>query len=230
LFVAFAEGLQDCFQKLAEESLINAEDFEDILRRRLKLFARALVKEFKEKIAREEVSFISQHARKTARSIRELYFSSAPAAPTTEKTKLAQAQAQDEARDVSDEEVNDDNDEEPVEPPRRFAELMEMLSKSSAMQAMCQSFQNLVYRRSDPWRPCREIWARELRYAMPAMLTETPISLTDSDYSNWKNRIQILLEDYTGTNWVWHPWAPPQRRLTNGKVLIQWKCVSNPPM
>jgi hypothetical protein len=73
---------------------------------------------------------------------------------------------------------------------------------------------------------CRVLWVQELRYAMPPILSYGTISTVTFDQLTVKDRVQCWLENYTGTEWIWHPWNPPRRRAPLGKDCIQWTCVS----
>jgi hypothetical protein len=88
------------------------------------------------------------------------------------------------------------------------------------------SADELKHRFAELWVQCRDLWAQELRYPIPVVLQDVTISIVTFDQITVKDRVQCWLEDYTATQWFWHPWSPPRKGLPlartayNGNALV----------
>jgi hypothetical protein len=246
--------LQLLFATASKKSVLDGDQFQNGLRRLLKIFASDLAAEAATPIHYEAVHFLSRSARQVSYAITNFYFESQQLdlkIQSPEPAKRALLSNWLENKDSGsnavengileeDEKILEQNrydeetesEDEPVDnEPASISALtgtVEFLFGSRAYEKLCCDLNRFVSRALIDWHAINAQWKTELNCVAPTALKTAglhQVQISKTEHSGRIDRIKIALETFTGEPWEWWPLQPPRHDLRQGRVRLTWTCV-----
>jgi hypothetical protein len=225
-FIANDEIMSPLFNAAAKSSGLSAGEFEAKIRISLKKFARELYSEAESETQREAIPFISRRAKSVAHDLVNVHYR--PSQGTQASTQAVEMRSGELASLDESSTDEDDKDETVVEDlPDVFSGIRQFLLQSAAFAKLRETVHRMLTGDQHSWDNFKRQWKAELRFELPhEVRMNRCIELVQKDQLSPLDRLKIALESYSGEEWLWDPFTMPHRPIPEGKVRVQWQCVS----
>jgi hypothetical protein len=234
--IAYDDLLRPLFNKAQEQSRFSAKAFEAKMRVLLKKFARDLRFEAVSEMQRKAMPFLYQRAGFVARRLTSLYYRQ----DELSNLYFGQRSVGGATQENDEENEKDENEEEDDVLNARqadcdiqvlFSHVELFLLSSAAFAKLRETVRRLLKPEQLSWAAVRDQWERELHFELPADIQlGCPVKIIIKDEITWADRFKSALEAYSGEEWLWELFKAPRRPVPEGKVRLQWQCVSIPAL
>jgi hypothetical protein len=182
---------------------------------------------------RKAIPFLSQRAGFVARRLTGLYYwreaslELDPEQRNASQTKTVSIEddsqgGEDGDDDAAPNQLHADSDLEV-----RFSHVRHFLSSSAAFSKLRETLSRLLKPEQLSWATIGDQWDRELHFDLPEDIRlDCSVKVLMKDDITWADKFKNALEAYSGEEWLWDCFKAPRQPIPEGKVRLQWQCVS----